>query len=244
MALRLSTGLRNALAGREASLVGMLGGDDIGVTDNGAGGYDYLTRIAADFVTKGFKVGHKAYVKGATNPLNDIAGVALIAVGAATLTLAGGTFAASQGAGVDMAVGIFKGGSLKDIFKDGVIRLYSGSQPATADDAETGTLLVTFTVSSGAFTAGAVTNGLELGTPASGVIAKDTDIWSGVAVASGTAGYFRWYDNSYVTGDSAVAVRMDGAVGTSGAQLNMSSTSITSGATVTLDSWQITVPAA
>jgi len=243
MTARLSTGLRNALAGKTAEIVGMCGGDDIGIVDGGAG-VDKLTRAAGDFITKGFKAGHLVYVKGATNGSNDIAGVAATIVQAATLTFATGTFAAAQGAGVDMAIAQLKGGSLKELFKDSVIRIYSGSQPSDADSAETGTLLVTITVASGAFVASAVANGLELGTPSSGVIAKNTDVWSGVAVATGTAGWFRWYDNAYTTGASTSAVRLDGAVGTSGAQLNMSSTSITSGATTTIDAWQVTIPAA
>jgi len=242
MTLRLSTGLRNAIAGNTASIVGMLGGDDIAIVDGGAG-VDKLTRAGADFITKGFKAGHLVYIKGATNASNDLAGVAATVVQAATLTFATGTFAAAQGAGVDMAVAQLKGGSIKELFKDSVIRIYSGSQPSSADLAETGTLLVTITVSSGTFTGGAVTNGLELGTAASGIIAKNSDVWSGAAVATGTAGWFRWYANDYTTGASTSAVRMDGAIGTSGAQLNMSSTSITSGATTTIDSWQITVPA-
>jgi len=42
---------------------------------------------------------------------------------------------------------------LKEALHDGVIKVYSGSQPATADAAVTGTLLLTVTNASGAFTA-------------------------------------------------------------------------------------------
>jgi hypothetical protein len=132
----------------------------------------------------------------------------------------------------------------KGLFTDGVIRIYSGTQPTSADDAESGTLLCTITVGSGAFTAGAATNGLEFGTPGSGTIAKSTsETWSGVAVATGTAGWFRFYANAMTTGSSTTAVRFDGSVSTSGAQLNMSSTAITSGATTTIDSFSVTIPA-
>lgn len=43
-------------------------------------------------------------------------------------------------------------GSFKDVFANAVIDIYSGSQPATADTAASGTLLVTITKSSGAYT--------------------------------------------------------------------------------------------
>jgi len=44
-------------------------------------------------------------------------------------------------------------GSLKQLLSGGEVRIFTGSQPAAADDAETGTLLVTLTASSGARTA-------------------------------------------------------------------------------------------
>ena len=45
-------------------------------------------------------------------------------------------------------------GCLKEIFHDGIIDIYSGAQPASADDAVTGTHLARITLAGGAFTAG------------------------------------------------------------------------------------------
>jgi hypothetical protein len=91
-------------------------------------------------------------------------------------------------------------------------------------------------------------NGLKLGTPAAGIIPKlSTQTWSGVAAATGTAGWFRYegpVQDSGALDSSEAQIRMDGAVSTSGAQLNMSSTSITSGATQTITSFPITQPSA
>jgi len=135
-------------------------------------------------------------------------------------------------------------GCLKDLMQDGIIDIYSGSQPASADAAETGTLLVRITVASGAFTSGVATNGIELGGAASGVIAKNSDVWSGVALAAGTAGWFRWYANTVVTGlVTTTGLRLDGTCGTSAAQLILSNVSIVTGATVTIDTFSITLPA-
>jgi hypothetical protein len=91
-------------------------------------------------------------------------------------------------------------------------------------------------------------NGLKFGTSAGGVVSKlDSQAWSGVAVASGTAGWFRFTGSvadSQATDALATQIRLDGAISTSGAQLNMSSTVLTSGATQTIASFPITLPSA
>lgn len=240
-------------------------------------------------------------------------------------------------------------GSLKDALQNGEIKIYTGSQPATADAAPTGTLLVTITAASAARTAevlatgtvtlagssGSVTaltvnsvsiidnavpfntdltttaadlateinntrsfpnytatssgavvtisaargsgatpntyvvdatcttmtstdvnmsggvaaaNGLKYGVSTDGVLVKlSSQAWSGVAAATGTAGWFRATGSVADSGaiDSTDSqLRLDGSISTSGAQLNMSSTSITALATQTLSSFPITLPAA
>lgn len=91
-------------------------------------------------------------------------------------------------------------------------------------------------------------NGLLFSEPASGVMNKlSTQTWSGTNAATGTAGWFRQYGSVADTGtaDSTdVKIRLDGAVATSGAEMNLNSTAFTSGATTTLSSWSMTVPAA
>jgi len=134
--------------------------------------------------------------------------------------------------------------SFKDIMQNGVIRIFPGVQPATADDGEGATPLLEITVSSGAFTPGTPTSGLNFAAPASGACAKASgEVWSGAATSSGTAGWFRFYANDRTTGADASHARFDGSVSTSGAQLNMSSTAITAGATTTIDSFVVTMPA-
>lgn len=137
------------------------------------------------------------------------------------------------------------GSSFAGAMLDGTLHIYSGAQPTTADDAETGTLLARITLASGAFTSGAALNGIELGDAVAGAIGKKIgEVWSGVAIANGTAGWFRFYANTVVTGAvTTTGVRFDGACGTSGAQCNMGSTSITSGGTVTIDTVSVTMPA-
>ncbi|MHC1788994.1 hypothetical protein [Solidesulfovibrio sp.] len=134
--------------------------------------------------------------------------------------------------------------SFKTIMQNGVIRIFAGVQPASADDAEGASPLLEITVASGAFTPGTATNGLNFAAPAAGACAKAAgEVWSGVAAASGTAGWYRFYANDRTTGADTTHARFDGSVSTSGAQLNMSSTAITAGATTTIDSFAITLPA-
>lgn len=119
--------------------------------------------------------------------------------------------------------------AVKNIMASSVIHIYSGTQPTTADLAETGTLLMIITKDSAPFVPGVATNGLNMNASSGGVLSKDAgETWSGVGIAAGVAGWFRWYDNDVVTGDSTTAVRIDGAIGsTTSYEMQMSSTVIT-----------------
>lgn len=239
---RLSTGLINAITGKQADIVACNVDDDIALVDGG-GGSDTITAVGNDFITAGLQTGDFIYVFGATVAADNLTGTQATTVAAGTITLPTSTFDTGQIAGNPLAICAARGGSLRDLFHRGVIRIYSGSQPASADTAESGTLLVTITSSSGAFVAGAPSNGLEFEAPTAGVLPKSTtQTWSGTAAATGTAGWGRLYDNAYTTGASSTAVRYDFSVGTSGADLNLSSTSIVSGATITIDTFTITQP--
>lgn len=91
-------------------------------------------------------------------------------------------------------------------------------------------------------------NGLKYGVSAAGVLAKhSTQVWTGVAVATGTAGWARVVGSvadSGIADTTASDIRLDGAVSTSGAQFNMTNTTITSGATETFSSFPLTNPLA
>ncbi|MBF0591203.1 MAG: hypothetical protein HQL02_03860 [Nitrospirae bacterium] len=127
--------------------------------------------------------------------------------------------------------------SLQEVFYKGFIKIYTGSQPTTADNAPTGTLLCTV-YSDG------TSAGLSFGDASAGVMAKTVaETWSGTAVATGTAGWFRLVAPSDGGSSSQTDERLDGSVATSGAQLNMSSTSIVSGAVQTISTFSITMPA-
>lgn len=127
----------------------------------------------------------------------------------------------------------------RGIFRNGRLNIYTGAQPATADMAATGTLLCTYTLD------GAGSNGFRWDEPVTGTISKlSTETWQGTALATGTAGYFIYYeegdDPSLV---STLFARFTGAVATSGAELNLSSTSIVLDAIQTITSATFTIPA-
>lgn len=108
------------------------------------------------------------------------------------------------------------------------IKLYSGTQPATADTALSGnTLLATFTLDDPAF--GAASNGVITlaGTP------RTT-----TGAAAGTATFFRL--ESVGTGN--IGTVCDGDVGTSSATLILNTTTISVGVNVSITAGTITVP--
>lgn len=129
-------------------------------------------------------------------------------------------------------------------FANGVIEIYSGAQPATADSAVTGTLLGTVTLASGAFTPGSPTNGLTFAAASGGAVSK-SGVWSFNGVAVGTAGWFRLKGNATDAGGASTTLpRMDGSIAVSGADLNLSNIAIAVSSPVTVDTFTWTQPAA
>jgi hypothetical protein len=230
MALKLSSGLREDMLGLVAAVRGAIIGVGLAFVDGG-GGNDSITDSGTGFVTADFAPGDVLFVQGATTGANDsgCTGAVLLSVVAGTIEFATGTVDTAEAGIAGTVVAVARGGSLKDIFHDGVLRIYSGSQPAGPDYAVSGTKLLEISESAGAFVHGAFGNGLEFGAAAAGVIAKAVgETWQGTGIAAGTAGYFRLCANPTDDGSASTSLpRIDGSVGTSGADLNMSTTTIT-----------------
>lgn len=90
-------------------------------------------------------------------------------------------------------------------------------------------------------------NGLQFAASSGGAASKlAAQVWSGLNLASGTAGWFRQY-GAFADGgaldSTAQFLRVDGAVATSGGEMNLNSTAFTSGATTTVQTGTLTVPA-
>jgi len=120
------------------------------------------------------------------------------------------------------------------------INVYSGVQPATANDVEAGTLLFTISLDGAGLTGGNWENVVT-----DGVVSKDaTQDWKGTAVAGGTAGWFRCFeagDNPALA--TTTGARFDGAIATTGAEINMSNTTIELAAVQTITAFTYTQPA-
>lgn len=99
------------------------------------------------------------------------------------------------------------------------IKIFTGAAPADCQTATSGTLLVNIALPSDWFTA------------ASGGTSSKSGTWNGTAAAAGTAGHFRLYNNGTTT------CFEQGAVSTSGSDLNLDNTNIASGQTVTITQW-------
>jgi hypothetical protein len=105
----------------------------------------------------------------------------------------------------------------------GSLRIYSGTEPANIDAAlGAAVLLATLPLSATAF--GAASSG----------VATANAITSATAAASGTASFFRVLESDGTTGV------YQGTVGTTGAELNLSSVGILAGGTVSVSSMTYT----
>lgn len=124
-------------------------------------------------------------------------------------------------------------------YAGGVIGIFGGTQPATANDTEgAAPLLCLITLGSATHTPGSATNGLTFDAPVAGVLSKAAaETWSGdglpAAGTGTTATWFRHYDVNHTTGASTTAVRFDGAISTaSTSELQMTNTTIVEGVPV------------
>lgn len=129
-------------------------------------------------------------------------------------------------------------GGVKGAFNLGFIAILTGTQPAGADSPATGTLLGTVSVNGGG-------TGITFDNAVAGVIAKAAaETWRFTGLAAGIAGYFRLYAaGDTITNTSTTAARIDGSIGSSGADLNLSNLTIEVGQVNTCDTFTFTLPA-
>jgi hypothetical protein len=105
-----------------------------------------------------------------------------------------------------------------------IVRIYSGTAPATADTALSGNTVLAELACSATLAPAA----------ASGVLTLSTITQDSSADATGTATFYRWLKSD------ATTVINQGTVSTSGADLNLNTTSIVIGGPVAVTSWTLT----
>lgn len=134
-------------------------------------------------------------------------------------------------------------------FANGTLRVFGGTAPVSASAAETGTLLLQFTLNGGVFTPGVATNGLNFGAASGGQVEKSIgELWRGTVLAAASTGttatHYRFYANDMTTGSSTTAKRFDGPVVNSQGEygLYMSDTTLVSGQVREVDSFPVSLP--
>lgn len=135
---------------------------------------------------------------------------------------------AARNAAAGAIAALVDGGS-----SSGVIRVYTGSQPATPATTATGTLLLEFDLSDPAF-----------GSPSTGTVTLDTTpAVTDQGQAAGTAGWFRLLDSTEAAG-TGLGVLDGGVTATGGGgDLTLSTTTVSVGLDVTLTGFTMTMPA-
>lgn len=192
----------------------------------------------------GVLVGDTFLVKGSTSNASKAGKITAVASDGAYIDV--DATIVDESAGTIAAVSCYSAGmSLAEALRYGVIAVYTGTQPATANDAESGTLLGYYTSGGGEFTPGSPANGIVLADAVAGTLngvagalvglhSSMTDVKC-VPVASGTAGWVRFYANDMVTGASSSAKRLDMACGVGVGEFRLSSQTFTVGVDVALN---------
>jgi hypothetical protein len=115
----------------------------------------------------------------------------------------------------------------------GQLNLYAGTRPTTADTTASGsTLLATITLPAAPWVSPSV----------AGVSTKNGTWTTSSALANGTASWARMQLSTDSGNTGTTDRRMDMNVGTTGSDLNMTTTQITTGSPVTVNTFTVTLP--
>ena len=126
----------------------------------------------------------------------------------------------------------------KELLTGGTLRIFSGTPPLSADDAEDGELLMELT-------AGGTGAGLSFAAPSGAKLSKAVgEVWmTNSTAASGTATYFRFVaagDNPL--NSSSSSIRIQGTVGEVASDMNVTDPEIASGEPWILNYFRIGLP--
>jgi len=225
MAFKFSTGLTKALLAATPSVNTKIMSNTISTGDgDGTGGLDTINDTGAGLGA----FDRHDYILIVSGDANNGVWTKCINVSTTKLEVPAGTLAAVAAGSV---IGIFRFdacGSMRTVFQNCTIDLFFNAAPASADSAEPGAAVASFTLNGNPFVPGVSTNGLNFGyldgvnmkraiDPETGI----TEVWRAVPTATGIVNSCRIYSNDKVTGASTTAIRMDGVVATSGADLNV-----------------------
>lgn len=129
--------------------------------------------------------------------------------------------------------------ALKTIFNLGFLEIYGGTVPTDADQSTSGATMLCRISNNDTAT------GLTFAsTAASGAITKNLgETWSKAAANTGTATFYRFVAVGDTGALSTTEARVQGTVGTSGADLNLSTLSLVATTVYTIDTYSLSLPA-
>lgn len=134
--------------------------------------------------------------------------------------------------------GIAITGSLKELLDNGLIRIYSGAVPASAD-AALGAATLLNEISAG----GTGTPVTWEETAPGGVLSKSAaENWTGNNLAGGTPTFFRYVLSADAGDASTTAVRIQGTAGPLGSDMYISTLPLVSGAPQSFSLFQLAIP--
>ena len=134
--------------------------------------------------------------------------------------------------------------AFEDIFDGGRILVYSGTQPGSANNAATGTLLAQVTNLGLLWSPGGSSAGLNFSRDGAWVLASPSQSWRLLVSVAGTAGWFRLVGPAADDGSASfVLPRIDGAIAASGAaEMLLSDTALVSGASMPVQQFLFSLP--
>lgn len=129
---------------------------------------------------------------------------------------------------------------MRGILDGGFLDIYSGSQPANADNVELGSKLVRISSTCGT----SASDGLRFGTGSTaGLMIIASPAWQGNVILGGVAAWARFYGTAGTAGSSPTEKRIDMSVGVAGADLNLSHTNLALDSVLTITQFNVTEPA-
>ena len=137
-----------------------------------------------------------------------------------------------------LANAILDTGSVKSTLTDGLIHIYEGTVPDSADDSVEGHTLLCTVSDDGTGT------GLAFETQATdGVLLKlSSQSWAGTNLATGTASFFRFVAPGDTGVSSTTEKRIQGRIAVVGSDMQLASTSLVETETQVIDNFAIAVP--
>lgn len=129
------------------------------------------------------------------------------------------------------------GGSFKSIMDGGILAIFEGAPPASADEAVPGPPILVLT-------ADGVGGALHFAAAAeNGAIGKDSsELWKGTITTTGQASWFRYMAPSDTGGQSLTEPRIQGTIGVAGTDMLMANTTLTATEEFTLNYFTVVLP--